>query len=114
MDVLKKLKKSQLKPDLESMGSKKDGHLQIHLHPNVGGSGTPDGDTVFEGSYQYGTSHGFRYTKGVMRQYMVEHICPACQGQRLNPTALSVQVGTSSPCRIVLLVMPWLAKSLTF
>ena len=95
MDVpYKKLKKSQ-QADLKY--GVKDGRSFKFTYTPMSGTGTRTVDTVFEGvitnmERRYNDT-GSDYTKEVMRQYMVEHICPACQGQRLNPTALSVRVG---------------------
>ena len=95
MDVpYKKLKKSQ-QADLKY--GVKDGRSFKFTYTPMSGNGTRTVDTVFEGvitnmERRYNDT-GSDYTKEVMRQYMVEHICPACQGQRLNPTALSVRVG---------------------
>ena len=75
----------------------KDGRTFRFEYEAMSGSGTRVNDTVFEGvitnmnrRYHETTSD---YVREVMRQYMVEHTCPACQGQRLNPIALSVKVG---------------------
>ena len=95
MDVpYKKLKKAQ--QDLVKYGVKDGRTFRFTFEP-MSGTGTRTVDKEFEGvitnmerRYNEGSSE---YTREVMRQYMVEHLCPTCKGQRLNATALSVRVG---------------------
>jgi len=73
------------------------GEKTFHFHYENDFGGVRDIDTEFEGvinniNRRYKDSNS-DFTREVMRSYMNELSCNACQGYRLNPAALSVKVG---------------------
>ncbi|MBA1393685.1 excinuclease ABC subunit UvrA, partial [Lactobacillus sp. XV13L] len=69
---------------------------QFHFHFDNDFGSVRDVDTTFEGVIP-NIAHRYRkpssaFMRDIMRKYMTESVCQTCQGTRLNPKALSVQI----------------------
>lgn len=69
---------------------------QFHFHFDNDFGNVRDVDTTFEGVVP-NIAHRYRkpssaFMREVMRKYLTESVCQTCQGARLNPKALSVQI----------------------
>lgn len=69
---------------------------QFHFHFDNDFGNVRDVDTTFEGVVP-NIAHRYRkpssaFMREIMRKYLTESVCQTCQGARLNPKALSVQI----------------------
>ena len=69
---------------------------QFHFHFDNDFGNVRDVDTTFEGVFP-NIAHRYRkpssaFMREIMRKYLTESVCQTCQGARLNPKALSVQI----------------------